>query len=94
MNISFERKILVGFVINVVVIITLGLIYWKLMRVSTNNVWHWISLALIILSIGMLTVVYFILKKQLKAKKMADQELFKNEQLLQSIINNTPMRFP
>ena len=90
MNISFERKILVGFVINVVVIITLGLIYWKLMRVSTNNVWHWISLALIILSIGMLTVVYFILKKQLKAKKMADQELFKNEQLLQSIINNTP----
>lgn len=89
MKVSFERKILIGYLINIAVIVALGLIYWQQMTISTDRLWHWISLVLIVLSLGMLTVVYFILKGQLKAKKQADQELLKNEQLLKSIINNT-----
>ena len=89
MKVSFERKILIGYLINIAVIVPLGLIYWQQMTISTDRLWHWISLVLIVLSLGMLTVVYFILKGQLKAKKQADQELLKNEQLLKSIINNT-----
>ncbi len=89
MKISFERKIFLGYITNIAVVLALGLIYWKEMPVSTNILWSWISLVLIILSLGMLTVVYFILKAQLKAKKKANHELLKNDQLLQSIINNT-----
>ncbi|WNH07754.1 PAS domain-containing protein [Thalassobellus suaedae] len=89
MKVSFERKILLGYIINIVVIIALGLIYWKYMPLSTNKLWHWISLVLIVLSIGMLTTVYFILKAQLKAKKESEEELLKNQKLMQSIINNT-----
>ena len=37
----------------------------------------------------MLTVVFFILKNQLKAKKKFEDELLKNQKLLQSIIDNT-----
>ena len=59
------------------------------MPLSINTVWHWVSFALIMLSIGMLTIVFFILKGQLRAKKKSEQELLKNEKLLQSIINNT-----
>lgn len=89
MKISLERKILIGYIINIIVVIALGLIFWKQMSYSTNGMWNIAALVLIILSIGMLTVVYFILEAQLKAKIQADQELKKNNQLLHSIINNT-----
>jgi PAS domain S-box-containing protein len=59
------------------------------MPLSTNTLWHWISLVLILLSLGMLTTVFFILKAQLKAKKQSEEELQKNQKLLQSIIDNT-----
>lgn len=89
MKISFERKILTGFIINVIVIVALGLIYWRHLPLSTNKLWHWISLVLIVLSIGMLITVFFILKAQLKAKRQSGKELQKNQKLLQSIIDNT-----
>ena len=89
MTVSFERKILIGYIINLLVIIILGLIYWKKLPLSINTLWHWISLALIMLSLSMLTVVFFILKAQLKAKKISREELQKNQKLLQSIIDNT-----
>lgn len=89
MKVSFERKILFGYIINVIVIIALGLIYWREMPLSTNKLWHLISLSLIIFSIGMLTTVFFILKAQLKAKKRSGEELEKNQKLLKSIIDNT-----
>lgn len=89
MRVSLERKILLGYIINILVVIVLGLIYWKQLPLSTNELWHWVSLFLIILSLGMLTTVYFILKAQLKAKKQSADELFRNQKLLQSIINNT-----
>ena len=89
MKISFEKKIVLGYIINIAVIFALGLIYLNLMPLSEHLTWHWISLALIILSLGMLTVVFFILKNQLKAKKKFEKDLIKNENLLQSIIDNT-----
>lgn len=89
MKISFEKKIALGFIINLIVVLALGLIYWNHMLLTSNKLWHWISLALIVLSLGMLTVVFFIIKTQLKAKKKSEQELLKNEKLLQSIIDNT-----
>lgn len=89
MKVSLERKILFGYIINMIVIIALGLIYWQKMPITSNKLWYMISLALIILSLGMLTVVFFILKAQLKAVKQSGKELLKSEKLLQSIINNT-----
>lgn len=89
MKISFEKKIVSGYIINLIVVAALGLIYWKQMPISSNtSIWDWISLTLIILSLGMLTVVFFILKTQLKANKKYELELSKSQKLLQSIIDN------
>ncbi len=89
-KITYEKKILLGYIVNLMVVIALGLIYWKQMPLSGDAIlWDWILLALIILSLGMLTVVYFILKAQLKANKTYAQELLKSQKLLQSIIDNT-----
>ena len=79
MKVSLERKILFGYIINIIVIIALGLIYWSQMPLSTNKFWHWISLVLIVLSIGMLTTVFFILKAQHRAKKQSELELLINQ---------------
>lgn len=89
MKISFEKKIVIGYIINVAVVFALGLIYLQQMPISNNTSWHWVSLVLIILSIGMLTAVFFILKGQFLAKKKFEEQLIKNENLLQSIIDNT-----
>ncbi|GAA4950175.1 hypothetical protein GCM10023314_24450 [Algibacter agarivorans] len=89
MKISFEKKIVLGYIINLVVVFVIGFISIRQIFFSSNKSWQWIAFALIVLSIVMLTIVFFILKGQLKAKKKSDLELLKNEKLLQSIINNT-----
>lgn len=89
MKVTLERKILLGYIINLTVVFVLGLIYWKEQSFLSNGVWYIVSLALIALSLAMLTVVFFILKAQLKAKKEAIEKLLKNEKLLHSIINNS-----
>ena len=89
MKISLERKNLYGYIINSIMVIVLGIIYWKQMNDTGSSLWNWISLALIIVILGMLTTVFFILKAQLKAKKQFEEALLKNQKLLQSIINNT-----
>lgn len=88
MKVSIERKILLGYIVNTIVIIALGLIYWRQMPLSYNKMWHSISLVLIVLSIGMLTTVFFILKAQLKAKNESEEELQKHQKIVQSIIDN------
>ena len=89
MKISFEKKIVLGYIINLAVVFALGIIIWEQVSFSSNELWRWISLALIVISLGMLTTVFFILKAQLKAKKQSGEELLKNQKLLQSIIDNT-----
>ena len=54
-----------------------------------DNSLNWIEIALIILSIILLTVVYFIIRSQLRAKNRSQDLLLENKQLLQSIIDNT-----
>lgn len=89
MNISFEKKILIGYIINFIVLLAVGLIYWGHMFNKISELWHWISLALILLSVGMITVVYVIILAQLKAKNKIEGLLLENEKLIQSIIDNT-----
>lgn len=89
MKISFEKKITLGFIINLAVVFILGFISLKQIPYSNNKLWQWISFGLIVLSVGMLTIVFIILKNQLKTKNIFEQKLLKNEKLLQSIVDNT-----
>lgn len=89
MKFSFKNKITAGYFINIVVVLAIAFIFWKLSAGAFLNIWHYIAVALIVLSIGMLTIVYFILIAQLKAKNASDILLLDNKKLLLSIINNT-----
>ena len=89
MKISFKKKIILGYIINMGIVFILGIIFWNHIRTTTIKLLDWIALALILLSLGMLTVVYFIIQAQLKAKKASELQLIENEKLLQSIIDNT-----
>ncbi|HCE54644.1 MAG TPA: hypothetical protein DER05_06390, partial [Lutibacter sp.] len=89
MKISLKSKIILGYIFNFIVILSLGIIYWNQILPETPLLWDWISLALIALSGGMLTVVYFVIRAQLKAKNEAEIESLENRKLLQSIIDNT-----
>ncbi len=93
MKISFEKKIFLGFIINVLVVIASGLIF--IFRVDPERTktmdsrLNGIELSLFALSIILLIIVYFIIRHQLHAKQASQKLLFENRQLLQSIIDNT-----
>jgi len=89
MNISLERKILLGYIINMIVVLVLGFIIWNHMYEGASKLWDQIALGLIVLSLGMLTIVYFIIQTQLKLKKKSRLQLIENEKLFQSIIDNS-----
>lgn len=89
MNISFEKKILLGYIINLITLLAVGLIYWSHMFNQISILWNWISLGLVLLSVGMITVVYFIIITQLNAKNKIEGLLLENEKLIQSILDNT-----
>lgn len=93
MKISLEKKILIGFLINELVVIASGWIFIsrldkqrdKTMDSSLDS----IELFLFGLSVILLIVVYFIIRAQLRAKNISQNQLSQNKQLLQSIIDNT-----
>jgi PAS domain S-box-containing protein len=89
MKISFKFKIILGYIINLIVVLALGFIYWNHILPENPQIWDWISLSLIVLSLGMLTVVYFVIQIQFKAKHEAEIESLESRKLLQSIIDNT-----
>ncbi|WP_367754536.1 PAS domain S-box protein [Flavobacterium sp. WC2430] len=93
MKISFEKKIFLGFVINVLVVIASGLIFINRLDtgrdITRDPVFDWVELSLFILSIVLLIVVYIIIRTQLKAKTESQNLLNQNRLLLQSIIDNT-----
>jgi len=89
MKFSFKNKITIGYLINLTVVLTIAFIFWKISMNTDFNLWNWLALTLILLSLGMLTVVYFILIAQLKAKNESEIKLLETKNLLQSIINNT-----
>lgn len=93
MKISLEKKIVIGFVINLFVVFAIAGIF--ILRIdkrrdpALDSSLNWIEIALIILSIILLTVVYFIIRSQLRAKNISQELLLENRQLLQSILDNT-----
>ncbi len=93
MKISFEKKILLGFIINLLVVIASGWVFIsrfnKQRDEAMDSLLNWIELSLFVLSIVLLTIVYFIIKAQLRAKNISQNLLLENKQLLQSIIDNT-----
>ncbi|WP_413998930.1 PAS domain-containing protein [Flavobacterium sp. W1B] len=93
MKISFEKKIFLGFVINVLVVIASGIIFVTRLKEQRDQVMdsplNWIELSLFVLSVILLFIVYFIIRSQLHAKQISQDLLYENKQLLQSIIDNT-----
>lgn len=93
MNISFEKKIFLGFIINVVIVITAAWIFLARIDserdIAMDGKLEAIEIGLFALSALLLIVVYFIIRSQLKAKEAAQKLLEENKQLLQSIIDNT-----
>lgn len=93
MKISLEKKILLGFIINLLVVIASGWIFItrldKQRDKTMDSKLDWIELSLFGLSIILLIIVYFIIRAQLRAKNISQNQLSENKQLLQSIIDNT-----
>jgi PAS domain S-box-containing protein len=93
MKISLEKKILLGFIINLLVVIASGLIFVSRLDGERDKAMDarldWIELSLFGISIILLIIVYFIIRTQLRAKNISQNLLLENKQLLQSIIDNT-----
>lgn len=93
MKVSFEKKIFLGFIVNLLVVIASGLIFISRLNKQTNQymdpLLNWVELSLFLLSIILLIIVYFIIRSQLRAKKISGNLLYENRQLLRSIIDNT-----
>jgi PAS domain-containing protein len=74
MKISFEKKVFLGFVINLLVVIAAGWIFISRLNnqrdKTMDSLLDWIEISLFVLSIILLIVVYFIIKSQLRAKKI------------------------
>lgn len=93
MKISFEKKILLGFIINLFVVIASGWIFVsrlsKQRDITLDSTLNWIELSLFVLPMILLTVVYFIIRAQIRAKNISQNLLSESKQLIQSIIDNT-----
>lgn len=93
MKISLEKKIIIGFILNLFVVFALAWIFVLRIDNQRNEAYDtsldWIEISLIIILVVLLTVVYFIIRTQLRAKNRSQELLLENKQLLQSIIENT-----
>ncbi len=93
MKISFERKIFLGYLFNLIVV--LASIWFFVQRVQQQkdqNLSDTLNLTeffLFFLSVVLLTVVYFIIRAQIRAKENSQNLLLESQKLLQSIIDNT-----
>lgn len=93
MKISLEKKIIIGFILNLFVVFAIAWIFIlridKQRNQALDTSLNWIEIALMILSVILLTIVYFIIRSQLRAKNVSQDLLLENKQLLQSILDNT-----
>jgi uncharacterized protein involved in cysteine biosynthesis len=68
------KKVFLGFVINLLVVIAAGWIFISRLNnqrdKTMDSLLDWIEISLFVLSIILLIVVYFIIKSQLRAKKI------------------------
>lgn len=93
MKISFEKKILFGFIINLLVVIASGWIFVSRLdkeRIKRmDSLLDWIELSLFVVSMALLIIVYFIIQSQIRSINKSQHELLENKKLLQAIIDNT-----
>jgi PAS domain S-box-containing protein len=93
MKISFEKKILLGFIINLLVVIASGWIFVSRLdkeRIKKmDSLLDLIELSLFVVSMVLLIIVYFIIRSQIRSINKSQHELLENKKLLQSIIDNT-----
>lgn len=93
MKISFEKKIFLGFAINLLVVIASAWILISRFTIPKDEIKEaqldWIELILFGLSFALLVVLYFIIHSRLRTDTVSKSVLFENKQLLQSIIDNT-----
>lgn len=93
MKISLDKKIIIGFVFNLLVVIASGLLFFYRHSQQRSRaielMLNWVESSLFVISILLLIIVYFIIRSQLRAKNLSIDALLENRQLLQSIIDNT-----
>ena len=93
MKISFEKKILLGFIINLLVVIASGWIFVSRLdkeRIKKmDSLLDLIELSLFVVSMVLLIIVYFIIRSQIRSINKSQHELLENKKLLQAIIDNT-----
>ena len=93
MKISFEKKILLGFIINLLVVIASGWIFVSRLdkeRINKmDSLLDLIELSLFVVSMVLLIIVYFIIRSQIRSINKSQHELLENKKLLQAIIDNT-----
>ena len=93
MIISFEKKILFGFIINLLVLIASGWIFVSRLdkeRIKKmDSLLDLIELSLFVVSMVLLIIVYFIIRSQIRSINKSQHELLENKKLLQAIIDNT-----
>lgn len=93
MKTYFEKKILLGFIINLILVVVLAGIF--IVRIDQNRdpaldeTLNWMELSLFFIVAILLIIVYSIIRTQLLAKNVSDNSLIQNKQLLQSVIDNT-----
>ncbi|MET0759798.1 MAG: PAS domain-containing protein, partial [Flavobacterium sp.] len=93
MKISFKKKIFLGFIINLLVVIALAWIFTLKFEPkkeeNLDETWNWIAISLFILSIILLIIVYFIIRTLLHAKNTSQNSTLDNKHLLQSVFDST-----
>ena len=93
MKISFEKKILLGFIINLLVVIASGWIFVSRLdkeRIKRmDSLLDLIELSLFVVSMVLLIIVYFIIRSQIRSINKSQHELLENKKRLQAIIDNT-----
>ena len=93
MKISLDKKIIIGFVFNLLVVFASGvLFFYRHSQQRSRDIevmLNWVESSLFVVSILLLVIVFFIIRAQLRAKNLSIDALLENKQLLQSIIDNT-----
>lgn len=93
MKLSMEKKVIAGFIVNILVVAGLSLLFYYRISPSLDQssiiLVNGFFLGLIILSILLLIVVFFIIENQLNTQKEVEKKLNDHRQLLQSILDNT-----
>lgn len=93
MNISFENKLRLGFIGNLLIVALSGSVFIYRTRAKVDpSIIDMLDLTILFLigiSLVLLVVVYVIIRSQFDAKKRSQQELLENKLLLQSILDNT-----